>query len=230
MGGCGLPRGRSLVYYPAQLDVRGAAVLVVGGGDVALRKVVGLLDAGADVTVVSPEFHADFAPLKTRVKAMKRRFKDSDLLGKTLVFAATNVETVNIRIANLAKKQGAWVNVAAPPEAGNFAVPSHFRRGGVTVAISTGGSSAALARSMRERLETALGEEWGVAAELLDARRSAILKRIPDADVRRKLLQKLGSAAVVREIKRSGRAAVAKKMDQWIRAAAALGAAKKGRS
>lgn len=215
-----MPRGGSLVYYPAQLDVRGLPVLVVGGGDVALRKVGSLVESGARVTVVSPEFHPDFGALLKRVKSHRRGFKDSDLRGQRLVFAATNLEALNTRIATLAKKQGAWVNVAAPPEAGNFVVPSHFRRGPVMVSISTGGASAALARSMRERLEGALGEEWGVAAELLEARRERILKVVPDPVERRALLQRLGHAKTALAIKKSGRAAVAKQMDLWIRAAA----------
>jgi siroheme synthase-like protein len=214
-----LPRRGALVYYPLQLDVRGVPVLVVGGGDVALRKVGSLVESGAQVTLVSPEFHPDFGPLLKRVKSHRRRFKDSDLRGKRLVFAATNVESLNARIAALAKKNGAWVNVAAPPEAGNFVVPSHFRRGPVMVSISTGGASAALARSMRERLEGALGEEWGVAAELLDVRREKILNVVPDPAKRRALLQRLGHAKTAQAIKRSGRAAVAKQMDQLIRAA-----------
>lgn len=218
----GLRRGASTVYYPAQLEVRGLPVLIVGGGEVAVRKAGSLLDAGAQVTVVSPHFHAGFRELKRgtetkrNLKLIKRPYRASDLKRQRLVFAATNVEALNTQIAAAAKSRGQWVNVAAPPDAGDFLVPSHFRRGPVTVSISTGGASAALARAMRERLEKALGEEWGLVADLLDQRRKSVHARVSDPIVRRALLLKLGSVKMVALAKKSGRAATAKEMDRLI--------------
>lgn len=150
----GLRRSAFAVYYSAQLALCGTPVLIVGGGDVAVRKAGSLLDAGAYVTVVSPHFHAGFRDLPRRnLKLLRRAYRSSDLKGARLVFAATHVETLNSSIATAAKARGQWVNVAAPPDAGDFLVPSQFRRGPITVSISTGGASAALARAMRERLE-----------------------------------------------------------------------------
>jgi len=213
-----LKRGASAVYYPAQLALHGVPVLIVGGGEVAVRKAGSLLEAGAKVTVVSPHFHAGFRSLARvqTLKMLKRTYRSSDLKGQRLVFAATNVESLNEKIAIAAKARGQWVNVAAPPDAGDFIVPSHFRRGSVTVSISTGGASAALARAMRERLEKALGEEWGVVAELLEARRKSVHARVGNPMLRRTLLLKLGSRKIVALAKKSGRAAVAREMDRLI--------------
>jgi len=221
-----LRRGASTVYYPAQLDVRGVAVLVVGAGDVALRKTASLVISGAYVTVVSPQFLPSFEvlaidfPSRRSLKFLKRKFRMSDLKGHRLVFAATNDEALNKRIATTAKKKGQWVNVAAPPEAGDFLVPSHFRRGPVMVSISTGGASASLARAMRERLEKALGLEWGYVAELLEQRRKLVHARISDPAVRRALLLKLGSTKLVALAKKSGPAKAAREMDRLIELAA----------
>jgi precorrin-2 dehydrogenase / sirohydrochlorin ferrochelatase len=227
-----LPRGSSAVYYPVQLDVHGAPVLVVGGGDVGLRKVRGLLDAGALVTVVSPELHPDFAALRAHpaVKLVNRRFRANDLAHKRLVFAATDDTALNRAIASQARRRGVWVNVAAPPEDGDFLVPSHFRRGSVLVAISTGGASAALARSLREKLEAALGAEWGVAAELLEARRARIHRDLSDAAARRALLLKLGQRSMVTKVKTLGRAGAGREMDRMIRDAIASSSRKAART
>jgi precorrin-2 dehydrogenase/sirohydrochlorin ferrochelatase len=213
------------VYYPAQLEVRGLPVLIVGGGEVAVRKAGSLLEAGAQLTVVSPQFHAGFRELargtaKRNLKLLKRKYRIGDLKGQRLVFAATDVEPLNSKIAIAAKARGQWVNVAAPPDAGDFLVPSHFRRGPVMVSISTGGASASLARAMRERLEKALGEEWGLVAELLEQRRKSVHARVSDPVVRRALLLKLGSAKLVALAKKSGRATVAREMDRLIDLAA----------
>lgn len=218
-----MKRSASAVYYPAQLALRGVPVLIVGGGEVAVRKAGSLLEAGAKVTVVSPHFHAGFRSFARvrSLKMLKRKYRPGDLKGQRLVFAATNVESLNSQIATAAKSRGQWVNVAAPPDAGDFIVPSHFRRGAVTVSISTGGASAALARAMRERLERALGEEWGLVAELLEARRKSVHKRVRDASLRRSLLLKLGSRKMVALAKKSGRAAVAREMDRLIAEAGA---------
>lgn len=207
------------VLYPAFLDLRGVSVMVVGGGAVALRKARALVASGAKVTAVAPSFEAGFGKLRKAAKR-KRAFRAADVHGARLVFAATDNEALNRRIAALAKKQGAWVNVAAPPEAGDFAVPSSLRSGSVCVAVSTGGASAAAAKALREKLDAAIDPAWGAYVALLERRRAKIKKIVADPQRRRMLLQDLGDAHWVQIVKTRGRAEAARRMDAAIRNAA----------
>lgn len=142
------------MYYPLFLDLRGRKVLVVGAGKVALRKVRGLLEAGADVTVVSPEGEPEFAPLPVSWK--RRRFRVSDVAGFALVFAATDDRAVNRKVGEAAAARGIWANVADAPEECDFLVPSRIRRGDLQVAVSTGGQSPRLAVGLRKKIEELL--------------------------------------------------------------------------
>lgn len=140
-----------MFYYPIFLDLRGKRVLVAGGGPVGVRKAQGLLDAGAAVTIVSPELSR---PLPVHWR--KRRFRASDLDGHALAFAATNDRRVNARIAILAKQRGIPVNVADSPDECDFIVPARLNRGGFQLAISTGGKDPRAARALRRKLEEIL--------------------------------------------------------------------------
>lgn len=142
------------MYYPLFLDLRGRKVLVVGAGKVALRKTRGLLEAGAVVTVVSPEGEAEFASLAVEWK--RRRFRASDVGGQALVFTATNDRAVNRKVGEAAAARGIWANVADAPEECDFLVPSRIRRGDLQVAVSTGGRSPRLAAGLRKRIEELL--------------------------------------------------------------------------
>jgi siroheme synthase-like protein len=140
-------------WYPIFLDVEGRAVLVVGGGNVAMRKARGLLEAGARVTVVAPVIAPAFENL--RLTLLARPFEDTDLEGAHLVFAATNSREVNRRIGLLARERGIPANIADAPAECGFIVPARINREGLQVAISTGGDDPARAAKMRQRLE-----EW----------------------------------------------------------------------
>jgi siroheme synthase-like protein len=140
--------------YPVFLDLAGRSVLVVGAGPVALRKTRGLLEAGARVTVVAPEWLPEFEPLAVRLE--QRRFRISDLDGAFLVFAATNDRRVNRRIGDGAKRRGIPVNVADRAAECDFIVPARVRRGRLQAAVSTGGANPRLAARLRRELERLL--------------------------------------------------------------------------
>lgn len=141
-------------HYPIYLDLEAQPVLVVGAGKVALRKTQGLVEAGAQVTVVAPECLPEFERLRVRLRM--RRFRTSDLTGARLVFAATNDRKVNQRIGEAAKARGIWVNVADAAAECSFIVPARLERGGIQLAISTGGVNPKLAAEMRGKLERIL--------------------------------------------------------------------------
>ena len=137
----------------------------------ATRKARKLLQAGAEVVVVSSEMRPEL--LGMNVEAYKRAYEYGDLEGAELAFAATDSREVNAAVAREARERGVRVNVADRPSEGDFAVPATLRRGGLQVAVSTGGASPALARRIRTELEAVFGPEWaGVVEELEAARRS----------------------------------------------------------
>ena len=143
-----------LRYYPIFLDLKDRPVLVVGAGKIALRKTRALLEAGARVTVVAPEWEADFESLPVRV--VPRRFRASDLAGCVLVFAATDDRLTNHRIGIAAKGKGVFANIADSAEECHFIVPARLQRGSVQLAISTGGENPRVSADLRKKLEDLL--------------------------------------------------------------------------
>lgn len=150
--------------------------LVVGGGTIAERKIRGLVEGGFCVTVVAPQVAAGI-PALPGVTVHARRFSEADIAGHTLVFACTDDRTVNRQVGEAARASGALVGVADRREESTFYTPAVHRDGDLAVAVSTGGSSPALARDIRDLVATALGRGWNerVAAartERSDRRRS----------------------------------------------------------
>ncbi len=148
--------------YPLFLDLAGQRVVVVGAGRVAARKIRTLLTAGAVVTVVSPKASATIRRLvqTEHILWARRRYRRGDLRGAWLAVAATDDLTVNMLVCTEAKRRRLLVNCIAPPTAGNFIVPSQVRRGGIALAISTGGTSPAFAKRLRRDLERFLGRGY----------------------------------------------------------------------
>jgi siroheme synthase-like protein len=140
--------------YPIFLSLKDRPVLVVGAGKVALRKTRGLLDAGARITVVAPEWERDFESLPVRL--VPRRFRASDLAGAMLVFAATDDRLTNHRIGVAAKGKGIFANIADSAEECDFVVPARLQRGAMHIAISSGGENPRLSAELRRKLEDAL--------------------------------------------------------------------------
>jgi precorrin-2 dehydrogenase len=156
-------------YYPLFLEMKGRPCLVIGGGQVAQRKVEGLLAADASVTVVSPDLTAELDVLKSkrRIEHRQRDYQSNDLKGFDIVVAATDAKAVNTRVATDARAGRILVNAVDDPDSCDFILPSVVRRGEVVLAISTGGLSPALARRLREELEAYLSDDFAPLVELL---------------------------------------------------------------
>jgi siroheme synthase-like protein len=168
--------------YPVGLVVKGRRCLVVGGGRIAARKVEALLWCGATVTVVAPEVHEAVGELaeagaiaaieESPLEVQLRPYRTGEAADYQLVVAATGVEAVDDAVHRDATAAGVWVNVADDPGRCSFVLPAVARDGAVTVAVSTGGASPALAAWLRDRVVDALGPGLGDLAALLeDARR-----------------------------------------------------------
>lgn len=156
-------------YYPVFLEMNGRPCLVVGGGEVAERKVEGLLAAGAAVTVLSPQLTPELAALRDdgRIAHTEREYRKGDLEGYEVAIVATDDGAVNAQVAREGKNRRVWVNAVDDPQNCDFILPSVIRQGDVVIAASTGGASPALARRLREELEAYLSEDFAPLAELL---------------------------------------------------------------
>jgi len=162
-------------YFPAFLDLRGRRCLVVGGGAVADRKVHGLLQCGARVTVVSPALVPALSRLVAagRIEHRARAFRKVDARGCVLVVSATGVAEVDDAVAQAARRHGALVNAVDRPARCDFIYGSVLRRGELQIAVSTGGRAPALAREIRRRLEPVVGAEYAALVESVGRARQA---------------------------------------------------------
>lgn len=158
---------------PVALNLEGKRVLVVGGGAVAERKARACVECGAQVRVIAPELCAEFAALAGRFEYEKRRYAVGDCAGSALVFAATDQRAVNAQVQAEAREAGAWCSVADDPHGSDLHGAATVQRGAITVGITTGGGSPALARHLKERVAAAIGPEYETLLELLAARRGS---------------------------------------------------------
>ncbi|MGI8649073.1 MAG: precorrin-2 dehydrogenase/sirohydrochlorin ferrochelatase family protein [Rubrobacter sp.] len=170
------------VLYPVFMSLAGRRCVMVGGGAVAGRKARRLLQARAEVVVISPEVTEELQAMATEVH--RRPYGSGDLDGAFLAFVATNSREVNARVVEEANERGVPVNVADEPEDGDFLLPSTLRRGRLQVAVSTGGASPVLAREIRARLEGRFGPEWaGLVEEVRRERRARLSGEPSEAEV-----------------------------------------------
>ena len=163
-------------YYPVFLDLQGKQCVVIGGGVAAEGKVAKLKDAGAKVTVVSPQATESIraAAQVGELEWCARNYHPGDLAGAFLGIAATNVRSVNQQIFQEAQDLGVLLNVVDQPSQCTFIAPSIINRGPVTLAISTGGASPALARKLRQSLSTSPTLEWADLGGIMSQARSRI--------------------------------------------------------
>ncbi len=165
-------------YYPVFWDITGKKCVVIGGGEVAARKVARLLDCGAAVQVVGPLLVPELANLKKqgRIGHIAGDYAVECLSGAALVIGATDDEKVNAAVSRDAKARGIPVNIVDDPRKCDFILPSLVERGDLTIACSTGGNSPALARYLREELEDAYGDEYAALSDILGQLRGRMEK------------------------------------------------------
>ncbi len=200
-------------YYPAFLNLQGKKVVVAGGGNIAERKILSLLKAGADVTVVSPEITARLSKEKAKksLTHIARCYQKGDLRGSVLVIAATNSPSVNTQIA---KDAPSLVNVVDVPKECSFIAPSVIKRGPLTIAISTGGISPAFSKTIRQELEKIYGTEIGAYLNFVRGARKKALAEISDKKKRSRFLKDLASDKILQSLRTKGFRVVRKAVEE----------------
>ena len=179
-------------YYPIFLDIKDKNCLVVGGGAVGVRKAVTLEKCGAKIKLISDEFSTRFDGLqKTSIYFVKKRYEKEDVKGMFLVFAATNNEDLNHQIKNDALEFNILCNVADAPGKSDFLLPSTVDRGNLILAISTSGSSPAMAKKIRQDLECQFGPEYATLLQLMENIRKRFLASGHNPDVNKAIFHTL---------------------------------------
>lgn len=163
-------------HYPVNLVVQGRDCLVVGGGEVAAQKVLGLLECGAKVRVVAPRAGEVISGLAAegRVVWDQRPYRPGDVQGSWLVITATDDQAVNQQVADDGAVARVWVNSADDPERCAFTLPSRIRQGPLLVTFSTGGRSPAVSTWLRRRFTAEFGPEYATLIDLLAEERSRL--------------------------------------------------------
>jgi len=200
-------------YYPIFFEIKDTPCLVVGGGKVAGRKVAGLVEAGASVTVISPEVTEKIKALIDNKKAslLQRPYQGGDLAGAGFVIAASSDRAVNELVLAEARAAHIPANVVDDPGGSDFIVPSAIRRGELHIAISTAGRCPALARRTRLEIEKAIGPEYGPFLEIIAGLRERLLKKGIKGDKKDRIINELLDSGLLGLI-RAGDAAKADKL------------------
>lgn len=194
-------------FYPIFLSLRDKVCLVVGGGAVAQRKIAGLLHFEPFVRIVAK----DLTPWLSercdgnRVQWIGKSYETGFLDTADLVFAATSDTELNRRVSADARERRLWCNMASDPEEGSFIVPSLVVRGALSIAVSTGGASPALARDIRERLEKEFGPEWGPYLRLMGNLRRMIQSEGLDTSENQGLFRAIAALPLLSWIRESRR-------------------------
>ena len=184
---------------------------MIGGGEVALRKVTTLLKAGADIEVIAPELCHELADLRNdgRIEHQKTAFNESHLVGATLVFAATDDDAINMQISNAAKALNIPVNVVDAPALCTFTMPSIVDRSPVVIAVSSNGSAPVLARMIRTKIETMVPASYGRLANLARDFRETVKSKFSTMQSRRIFWEKVFQGPIA-ELVFSGQESAAK--------------------
>lgn len=194
---------KSKAYYPIFTDLNGRRCAVIGGGLIAQRKVTTLLRCGALITVVSPSLTKRLAASarQGRIRHTARRFRPGDLRGAWLAYAATDDPAINLAVSRTARRLRVFANVVDQTPLCSFIAPSIFRRGALTIAVSTGGGSPSLAKRLRRELGRLIGREYVPMLRLLRSLRGVAKRRLPRYPDRKRYFDRLLRGPTVRLIR-----------------------------
>ncbi len=211
-----------MTFYPIFLNLVGRSCAVIGGGAVAEHKVQGLVDAGARVTVISPTVSLRLEQLAAdgTIVLIRRAYRPGDLADTFLAIAASDDRRVNHTIWEESVREGGLLNAVDDLPHCHFIAPAIFRRGDLTLAVSTSGRSPALAVRVRDRLGSVLGPEYAILLDLLGDIRAAVASRLPEATTRTALWYRIIDSDALDLIRRGDVDAARRRMAALLDAAA----------
>jgi precorrin-2 dehydrogenase / sirohydrochlorin ferrochelatase len=197
-------------YYPIYIDIEDRDVVIIGGGNVCARKAETMMKYGANVTIVSPELTDEIEEWarEGKLELKRKRYQEGDLDGAVLVIASTDDQSVNEQVAADCRRRKIPVNVVDVTPLCEFIVPAIIESGSIQIAVSTGGKSPAIARTLKEDLQRAIGPEYSEVNEVLASLREGAKAALP-TDLDRKHFFDGIIARGVLEMLREGRRSAA---------------------
>lgn len=182
----------TLKHYPINLQLKDKYAVIVGGGVIAERKLLKLLETGADITIVSPKLTGKIESIVSEGKALwkNKLFSRSDIAKAFIIIAATNSKLVNGQVYEACHEQQ-LINVVDAPNLSNFILPSTLYRGKLSISVSTSGASPSLAKKIIGELADQFDDTYEEYIEFLGESRIRVITEIEDTTVRRRVLQKL---------------------------------------
>jgi precorrin-2 dehydrogenase/sirohydrochlorin ferrochelatase len=190
-GTSGLPTKRA--YYPLFLDISGKLCVVLGGGKIAERKVSTLIKFKAKVKVISPKITRNLSKRAEsgKIEFVEREYREGDLKGAALVFAATDRKEVNLMIKREADAKALPINIVNDPTSCEFLVPSIVQKGPITIAISTSGSLPLLSKKLRQEIDDYLTEDYIKYADKIGKFRKTLKETVKDGKRRKEIMAEI---------------------------------------
>ncbi|WP_246021288.1 precorrin-2 dehydrogenase/sirohydrochlorin ferrochelatase family protein [Paenibacillus lentus] len=190
-------------YIPIMLNCTGKRCVVVGGGQIAERKVTALIASSADTVVISPLLtpHLMSCYEKGQIHWIERGYREGDLQGAFLAYAVTDDVQVNRAVVAEAEYRAVPVNDASDGTRGSFITPASLRRGGLIVAVSTSGAGPAVSKRLCQEVDAMFGEHYEAYIDFLGKMRMQIKERVADQDKRQRLFKKLAEMDLLTQIR-----------------------------
>lgn len=189
-------------YLPIFIDIKNKPCLVVGGGDIALRKIKLLLKAQAQVVCIAKNICSDIKSLadKKQINCLQKKFTEQDINAQSLIVCATNNQKLNAQISTIAKANNIFVNVVDSPDLCSFIMPSIVDRNPIIIAISSAGKAPVLARLIRAKLESTIPNAYGKLANLAGDFRDKVKSKFEKIEDRRFFWERAFSGLVAEKM------------------------------
>lgn len=207
-------------YIPIMLKSNGLRCVVIGGGPVAERKTLQLIQAGTDIKLISPSVTGPLhqAAQEGSLIWYNRSYEEGDLRGASLVYSATHQAEVNERVAEEAARLGIPVNISGPGLGGTFISPSVVRRGDLIIAVSTSGAGPAASVRISQEIDDCYGDEYEAYIDFLSTVRQVVKSAVTDGARRRELLKAAAEMDILRDIRRGEfRPWTEQEIEAWIK-------------
>lgn len=206
-------------YYPIMLNIENKTCLIVGGGEIAYRKTLELIEYGASITLVSPSVNKDIKLLleNKSINYIQDRYDKVYLENVYIVIASTNDSKVNNEVFRDCTEKRILVNVVDEPKNCSFIVPSKIRRGDLTISISTNGKSPTLCRYIREELEKKYDEDYALYLDILGDVRKEVIHKVKDFSKKKEIFDIIIKEDYLKKLKLFGEDIVRKEINEYLK-------------
>jgi len=206
-------------YYPMMLNIEEKICVIVGGGDIAYRKILELLEYGANITVISLSVNQDIKALfdNKDIDYIENTYHKEYIKEAYIVIAATNDNKVNNQVFIDCSKENILVNVVDDPKNCSFIVPSKIKRGDLTISISTNGKSPTLSKAIREELEKKYDENYEVFLNILGDVRKEVLTEVKDSKRKKEIFNAIIKKDYLEKLKLFGEDKVREEISEYIK-------------